>query len=163
MVPMKHCRVLLFAGLACILPVLAADEEKEKRKPAAPVVQVVLKRASLPSGQTLDEVSTTSAVVEKQVDGKLSINVGTAEQPKFWTVEYGDEGDGIIYLSVNDNSRLTRGVSNGTSWTSPVELFKVTAPFSGSGTLTVYRTKTELLTLEITPVADPTKEAPEGE
>ena len=158
---MKHCRVLMLAGLVAALPLFAAEEQKPK--PAAPAVQVTLKRANLPAGQTLDEVATTAAVVEGQVEGKLAINVGTAEQPKFWTVEYGAEGDGVIYLSVNDTSLVSRGVSDGTSWTSPVELFQLTAPFSGSGTLTVYRTKTELLTLEITPVANAAKEKSEAE
>ena len=161
---MKYCRVLLFAGLACVLPVLAADEKKEKGKhEAAPAVQVVLKRTNPSSGETLAEVSTTAGVIEHQVDGKLAINVGTAEQPKFWTVDFEDEGEGWINLSVNDTSMILQGVREGSSWSSPVELFRITAPFDGAGVVSIYRTKTESLTLEITPVADPTQEKPEAE
>jgi hypothetical protein len=164
---MKHSRVLLFAGLACVLPVLATDEKKEKEKhEAAPAIQVILKRISQPSGETLDEVSTTSADTGDSLNGKLAINVGSLDQPKFWTVEFGEgqeNGKDVLYLNVNDTSLLTRGVREGTSWASPVELFRFTAPFPRSGALTVYRTKTESLTLEITPVADSAKEKPKAE
>ena len=161
---MRNSRVLLLAGFVTLLPVLGADEKKEKEKPAAaPAVQVVLKRISLPSGETLDEVSTTSAVLEKEVEGTLSINVGTIDKPRFWTVEFDADGEHVIQVSVSDPSQLRQGMSQGSSWVSPVELFQVNAPFDGSGTVTVYRTKTESLTLEITPVANAAKEKPEAE
>lgn len=161
--PMNNCRVLLLAGVAALLPVLAADE-KEKPK-AAPVVQVVLKRISLPSGETLGEVATRTADVD-DLHGTLSINMGTAEQPRHWTVEFSEgtarSGEGLLYLSVCDTALLRQGVREGTSWTAPVELFEVTAPFDGSGVVSIYRTKTESMTLEITPVADAAKEKPEA-
>jgi hypothetical protein len=160
--PMKNCRVLLLAGLVTVVPLFAAEEEK-KPKPAAPAVQVVLKRVNLPAGQTLDEVTTTAAVVDGQVEGKLAINVGTAEQPKFWTVNYDSEGEGWILIEVNDSSRLREGIRDGTSWVAPMELFEVFIPFDGSGTVSIYKTKTEALTLEITPVANAAKEKPAAE
>ncbi|HEY1121391.1 MAG TPA: hypothetical protein VGE67_07305 [Haloferula sp.] len=165
---MKHSRVLLISGLVCLLPVLAADEKKEegKEKAAAPAVQVILKRISHPSGETLDEASTISADTGDSLNGKLAINVGSPDQPKYWTVEFGEgkeNGKNVIYLNVNDTSLLTQGVREGTSWTAPVELFRVTAPFARSETLTVYRTKKESLTLEITPVTDSAKEKPKAE
>ena len=159
---MKNSRVLLLAGFVTLLPVLAADEKKEKPT-AAPAVQVVLKRISLPSGETLDEVSTTSAVIDKEVEGKLSINVGTTEQPKFWTVEFDAEGDHVIQVSVSDTSRMRQSMTDGTSWVSPVELFQVIAPFVGEGTVTIYRTKSESLTLEVSPVAAAVGANPEPE
>ena len=164
MVPMKHSRVLLFAGLACVLPVLAADEKNEKGKhEAAPAVHVVLKRSNPTSGETLAEVSTTSAVIEHQVDGKLAINVGTTEQPKFWTVDFEADGEGWISLSVNDTSTIQQGVRKGSSWMSPVELFRLNAPFDGAGVVSIYRTNAEALTLEITPAAESAEEKPEAE
>jgi hypothetical protein len=158
---MKNCRVLLLAGLVTVVPLFAVEEEKPK--PAAPAVQVVLKRTSLPAGQTLDEVSTTAAVVDDQVEGKLSINVGTAEKPKLWTVEFDAEGEGWIQISVSDPSRLREGIDDGTSWVRMVELYQMFAPFGGAGTVSIYKTKTESLTLEITPVATAAKEKPEAE
>jgi hypothetical protein len=160
-VPMKNFRVLLLAGLVTALPLFAAEEKNPM--PAAPAVQVVLKRANLPAGQTLDEVTTTAAVVDGDVEGKLAINVGTAEQPKFWTVRFDSEGDGWILITVSDTSRMREGVSEGTSWVAPVELFEVFIPFDGSGNVTIYKTKTESLSIELTPVANVAKEKPEAE
>jgi len=165
MVSMKNCRMLLLAGIVTLVPVLAADEKQEKKeKPPAPAARVVVKRISQPSGETIEEVSTTSADTGDNLNGKIAINVGSLDQPKYWTVEFseGDEdGKAVIYLSVCDTSLFQRGVREGTSWTTPVELFQVNAPFTGSGTYTIYRTKSESLTLEITPVADAAKEKPE--
>src|SRR5688572_25434935 len=114
---MKTSRILMLSTVLAVLPIPAAEEKKEK--PAAPAVQVVLTRTKLTTGEKLDEIATTSAVVDEQVEGKLSINVGTIDQPKFWTVEFEVEGEGWIQLSVNDTSRLREGMHEGTSWVAP--------------------------------------------
>jgi hypothetical protein len=159
---MKTCCILIIASAVATLPVVAA-EGKEEKQTAAPAVQVVLKRTKLPSRDELDEVRSTSAVVDDQVEGKLAINIGTAERPQFRTVEFGDEGEGWIQVSVTDTSKLREEVHEGTNWIAPLELFRITAPFDGSGTVTVYQTKTELLTLEVTSAAAATVEKPEAE
>jgi hypothetical protein len=159
---MKIRRILLLASAVALLPVASAEEKHEKpRKPDA--VEVTLKRIKLPDGEKLDEVTTTSAVLGGELEGTLSINVGTAEQPRYWAVEFDSNEEDFIHLSVSDPSRMLHGTKDGTSWVSPVELFRVNAPFDGSGTVTIYRTKTESLTLEITPAADVAKEKPEAE
>ena len=157
MVPMKKCPVLLIAGLISALPLFAADEKVQN--PAPPAVQVVLKRV----GQTPDEVTTTGAVIDHKVEGKLSINIGTTEQPKFRTVEFESEREGWIMFSVSDSAQLRETAHDGTSYVTPVELFRMYAPFDGSGTVPIYKTKTESLTLTITPVANAAKEKPEAE
>jgi hypothetical protein len=158
---MKISRILMLATIVAVLPIPAAEEKKEK--PAvAPAVQVVLTRTKLPTGEKLDEITTTSAVIDNEVEGKLSINVGTIEKPKFWTVEFEAEGEGWIQLSVSDTSQLREGMHEGTSWVAPVELFQIFAPFDGSGTVSIYRTKTESLTLDLTPAAADSPDKPEA-
>jgi hypothetical protein len=159
---MKHCRVLLLAGFVSLLPVLAAEKNEDKKPAKMPAVQVTVKRISLPSGETLDEVSTTTAVIQKEVEGTLSINVGSLDQPKFWTVEFdAEEGSGSMQVSVSDSTRLRQGMREGTSWVSPVVLFQINAPFDGSGEVAIYKSKSESMTLEITPVADAARAKPE--
>lgn len=151
---MKSCRLLVCAFVSVFLPVLPAEE-----KPAPPpAVQVTIKRTKLPSGEKLDEVTTTTAIIGgEEVEGTLSINVGTPEEPRYWTVEF-DASEGVAHISVRDASRVIQGMREGTSWVHPVTLYQINAPFEGSGTVTIYRTKTESLTLEISP---PTAAAPE--
>jgi hypothetical protein len=159
---MKIRRILLLASAIAFLPVASAEEKHEKpRKPD--VVEVTLKRIKLPDGEKLDEVTTTSAVLGGELEGTLSINVGTAEQPRYWTVEFDSDGEDFIHLSVSDPSRMLHGMKDGTSSVSPVELFRVHAPFDGSGTVTIYRTKGESLTLEVSPVTATDGKKPEAE
>jgi len=158
---MKISRILMLATVLAVLPIPAAEEKKEKPV-AAPAVQVVLTRTKLPTGEKLNEITTTSAVINNEVEGKLSINVGTIEQPKFWTVDFDAEGEGWIQLTVSDTSQLREGMHEGTNWVNPLELFRLFAPFDGSGIVSIYQTKTESLTLEITPVAGKSTDKPEA-
>lgn len=156
---MKITRILMLASVLAVLPVFAAEEKKEKS--AASAVQVTLTRTKLSTGEKLDEITITSAVVDNQVEGKLSINVGTEDKPKFWTVEFDAESEGWMQVSVMDNSQLRQGTHEGTSWVAPVELFEMFAPFGGSGTVSIYKTKTESLTLELIPAVANSTDKPE--
>ncbi|MCW1924016.1 hypothetical protein OKA05_15720 [Luteolibacter arcticus] len=152
-------RVLMLASALAFLPAVSAEE-----KQATMPMQVTLTRTKLPSGEKLEEVTTITAVKDRlELGGTLSFNAGTAELPRYWTVEFRVQNPELMYLSVSDTSLLRQGVREGTSWMAPVELFEVTAPFDGTGTMVVYKTKTESLTLTITPVAAKAKDKPAAE
>ena len=146
---MKITRILVLAQVIAVLPAFAAEEKKEK--PALPAFQVTLTRTKLSTGEKLDEVTTTSAVVGNELEGTLPVNMGTEDKPRFWTVRFDAAGEGWMQISVMDNSQLREGTHQGTNFVTPVDLFVVSAPFGGEGVVSIYKTKAESLTLEVTP------------
>ncbi len=150
---------LLFLAVAAG-PLTLSSAEKAAPPPS---VEVTVKRTKVPSGEKLNLVSTTAAVQpDGEVEGTLSINVGTAEAPHYWAVQYDVlAGDGQIYIRVDDLALLHHGMKDGTSSVNPINLFVVTTPFSGSGAVTIYRTQDESLTLEISPATPPATTTPD--
>jgi hypothetical protein len=149
---MKIHHLLFLAVTAAPLTLSSAEKSAPRSS-----VEVTVKRTKVPSGEKLNLVSNTASVPSNGgVQGTLSINVGTTAAPHYWTVQYEvSAGDGQIYIEVADVALLRQGTMDGTTSVYPVNLFEVNAPFSGSGSVTIYRTQEESLTLEISPATPP--------
>jgi hypothetical protein len=140
-------RAFLAASLLATTPLHAVE-------PLTPTLWEITLTRTDQASKILSQAKAPIAVYPTGLfDTSLVIDMGSAGNPRLWTVDcfFGGTNDKLLEFEVSDTTRTSSWTSNGSSLTRAVELFDVETVWHGPGRYVLFTMDGETLTADLHP------------